>query len=390
VAHRSRYGSGSIRPKGDGRWELRVSAGRDPATSRSRYVSRTVRGSKREAEAALAGLLVGVTQGRDLPTTDATVRDLVEQWLDLRRETLSVTTYEAYLAKARFRLLPAIGDVPVRKLGVRDIDALYRTLSRDVGLAASTVRQIHNILTGSLDQAVRWGWRADNPAKLATLPSIRAAEVRPPSPADVVAAIAMADLELATFLRLAASVGGRRGEVSALRWTNVDLVAGELVIAKALVEKADRTIIEKDTKTHQARRVAIDAGTVAALRAWRAEVERRADIVGVPLRTDGFLFGPTADGSAPWRPFHWTSAWRRLREKAGIDSTVRLHDLRHFAATRLLDAGIPVKTVSGRLGHARPATTLNVYAHFIPASDRLAADTMGEILSGGPPSTGAG
>ncbi|MEO5678598.1 MAG: hypothetical protein ABIS47_02920, partial [Acidimicrobiales bacterium] len=60
------------------------------------------------------------------------------------------------MAKARFRLLPALGHVPVRKLGVRDIDALYRTLSRDVGLAASTVRQIHNILTGSLDQAVRW------------------------------------------------------------------------------------------------------------------------------------------------------------------------------------------------------------------------------------------
>ncbi len=112
--------------------------------------------------------------------------------------------------------------------------------------------------------------------------------------------------------------------------------------------------------------------------------------MGVPLRTDGFVFSPTADGSAPWRPFHWTSAWRRLREKAGIDPRVRLHDLRHFAATRLLDAGIPVKTVSGRLGHARPATTLNVYAHFIPASDRLAADAMGEILSGGPPSTGKG
>ncbi len=111
---------------------------------------------------------------------------------------------------------------------------------------------------------------------------------------------------------------------------------------------------------------------------------------GVPLRTDGFVFSPTADGSAPWCPFHWTSAWRRLREKAGIDPRVRLHDLRHFAATRLLDAGIPVKTVSGRLGHARPATTLNVYAHFIPASDRLAADAMGEILSGGPPSTGKG
>ena len=65
----------------------------------------------------------------------------------------------------------------------------------------------------------------------------------------------------------------------------------------------------------------------------------------------------------------------------GIDPAVRLHDLRHFAATRLLDAGVPVETVSGRLGHARPATTLNVYAHFIPASDQVAADVLGALLT---------
>jgi len=116
-------------------------------------------------------------------------------------------------------------------------------------------------------------------------------------------------------------------------------------------------------------------------KAWRAAVEARSQIAGAALRQDGYVFSPTVDGSEPWRPFHWTSAWRRLREKAGIDPTIRLHDLRHFAATRLLDAGVPVKTVSGRLGHARPATTLNVYAHFIPASDRAAADAMGEILT---------
>jgi len=389
VTRQSRYGSGSIRSKGDSRWELRVSAGRDPVTGRSRYISRTVRGSKREAEAAMAALLIEVRDGRSSHTgTDTTIGVLVEQWLDLRRDTLSVTTYEGYVAKARHRLIPALGDVPVRKLTVRDIDVFYRVLARDVGLAGSTVRQIHNILTGSLDQAVRWGWRTDNPAKLARLPPARQAEVRPPSPADVLAAIAAADLEFATFLRVSASIGGRRGEVAALRWTNIDLDAGELVISRSLVERSDLTIIEKDTKTHQARRVALDAGTVEALRTWRAEVEHRSQIATVPLRKDGYVFSPSVDGSLPWRPFHWTSAWRRLREKTEIDPAIRLHDLRHFAASRLLNAGVPVKTVSGRLGHARPATTLNVYAHFIPASDRLAADAMGEILLPPPPPQG--
>ena len=99
------------------------------------------------------------------------------------------------------------------------------------------------------------------------------------------------------------------------------------------------------------------------------------------MLSDGYVFSSQTDGSTPWRPYRWTSAWLRLRERVGIDKSVRLHDLRHFTATRLLDAGVPVKTVSGRLGHARPATTLNIYAHFAPATDRLAADAMGRILS---------
>lgn len=383
MTSRAGYGGGSLRRSGDRKWELRVSTGRDPVNGRYRYVSRTVTGTRKEAEAALAALLTTVNTGIGGHTgTDTGVAELIEQWLDLKRDSLSVTTWEGYAGKARFRLIPALGKLSVRKLTVRDIDLFYRALARDEKLAASTVRQIHNVLTGALDQAVRWGWRVDNPARLATLPSVRQTDVSPPSPADVMAAIERADQELATFVRLAAVVGGRRGEVGALRWTNVDVAAGELTITKALVESRDRTIYEKDTKTHQARRLAVDPATMEVLRTWRAEVERRASAVGVRVRDDGFVFSPEFDGSKPWRPYHWTSAWRRLRDRVGLEPSVRLHDLRHFTATRMLDAGVPVKTVSGRLGHARAATTLNVYAHFIPASDRAAANLMGDLLRG--------
>jgi len=384
---RAGYGGGSLRRRGDRKWEIRVSAGRDPLKGRYRYVSRTVSGSRKEAEAALAALVTQVSTGTGGHTgTDATMAELIEQWLDLKRDRLSVTTWEGYEGKARFRLIPALGTISVRKLTVRDIDACYRALAREEKLAPSTVRQIHNVLKGSLDQAVRWGWRSDNPARLATLPSVRQADIRPPVPADVLAAIERADQELATFIRVAAVVGGRRGEVGALRWTSVDLATGELSITKSLVESRDHSIFEKDTKTHQARRLAVDPATVEALRAWRTEVESRAEPFGVAVQADGFVFSPELDGSKPWRPFHWTSAWRRLRDRIGIDPKVRLHDLRHFTATRLLDAGVPVKTVSGRLGHARAATTLNVYAHFIPATDRVAADLMGELLTPTPTS----
>jgi integrase len=380
----TRWGRGSLRKRpGRDAWELRVSAGRDPLTRRYRYVSRSFRGSKKEAEVALAQLLTEVSQGRGgLVGADTTLAQLVEAWLELKRDSLSPTTWEGYAGKARFRLIPALGDIPVRKLTVEQIDRFYRALSRDASLSASTIRQLHNILTGSLDQAIRWHWRSDNPARLATLPPVRSAELHPPSPDEVMSAIASASPEFAIFLRVAAAVGGRRGEIGALRWLAVDLESRELVISRALIESSGGTVLEKDTKSHQARRVALDEGTVTALAEWKTTCVARANACGIQLQQGSYVFSPEVDGSVPWKPFHWTSAWRRVRAKSGIDRSYRLHDLRHFAATRLLNAGVPVRTVSNRLGHARPATTLNIYAHFVPASDHVAAEVLGGLLDG--------
>lgn len=92
------------------------------------------------------------------------------------------------------------------------------------------------------------------------------------------------------------------------------------------------------------------------------------------------MFSRSPDSSTPWPPNDITHAFIRLRDRLGLRE-VRLHDLRHFAATRLLGAGIPVRTVSGRLGHANAATTLGVYAHILTESDREAAETLGELVS---------
>ncbi len=98
-----------------------------------------------------------------------------------------------------------------------------------------------------------------------------------------------------------------------------------------------------------------------------------------PVHADGFVFAQTADGSQPLHPDTITNGFRRLCDRAGIEG-VRLHDLRHLHATQLLAAGVPVRTVSGRLGHANVSTTLNVYAHFLEASDREAANVIGGLL----------
>jgi integrase len=185
--------------------------------------------------------------------------------------------------------------------------------------------------------------------------------------------------ELGRYLHLAATCGARRGELCALRWQHIDWNASALTIGRAIVA-VKGGLIEKDTKTHAARRIALDPATLAVLAEQRDQANARASVAGVDLPTSAYVFSTEPDGSIPWTPTTVTKWFQATREALGIEN-VRLHDLRHFAATRLLAAGVPVRTVSGRLGHANAATTLTVYAHFLEASDQAAAEVMGALLA---------
>ncbi len=177
------------------------------------------------------------------------------------------------------------------------------------------------------------------------------------------------------LLLVGAVTGARRGELCALRWSDIDLAHGSVLIHRALIDVGGR-VGEKDTKTHAARRLRLDLATVEALTAYRAATEVRSVALGTALAVDAFAFSHAADGSMPIRPDKVTGSFRRLADRLDL-THVRLHDLRHFAATRMLAAGVPVRTVSGRLGHADASTTLGVYAHFVDASDQDAAAVMG-------------
>jgi len=140
-------------------------------------------------------------------------------------------------------------------------------------------------------------------------------------------------------------------------------------------------VVEKETKTYRSRRIALDPGTVKALQEQRTRMENRAEICETRLVDEGYIFPRDVEGRQPWRPDSGaTGRFHRLRKKVGLE-TVRLHDLRHYVvATRLLDGGVPIRAVSERLGHANATTTLAIYAHAVPATDRRAALVMGDLL----------
>lgn len=242
--------------------------------------------------------------------------------------------------------------------------------------------RIHSILRASLEQAVRWGLLGHNPASRASPPRGGESEVRPPSPAELgrlLDAAAEDDLEFWTYLRLAASSGARRSQICGLRWSDLDLDVGMATFARAVVDGLDGLVL-KDGKTHWAYVVALDPDTVEVLRRHRDASRERAALCGVSLADRGFVFSFDPDGTRPWRPDTVTHRFSRLRQQVGLPE-VRLHDIRHYVATRLLAGGVPISTVAGRLGHARASTTLNVYSHFVPATDQAAADLLASILT---------
>ena len=126
--------------------------------------------------------------------------------------------------------------------------------------------------------------------------------------------------------------------------------------------------VPRATKSHRAYRVAIDGSTIRRLVAPRGRAESRAATTGLHLGEAAFVFSSQADGSWPWLPNRVTKTFRTHRRHAGV-GRFRLHDLRHFMATQMLNAGVPVPTVSEWLGHARVPTTLSIYSHCVSGAD---------------------
>jgi integrase len=371
---------GGLRENSPGVWEVRLEAGRDPVSGKRRQVSRTLRGSKRQAQQLLNSLVADADAGR-VSGTSATFKQLTDEWLSLSGPDLSPTTLRRYRGLLDKRILPALGPRSIHSIRSNDLDRMYQALIIEVGLSPGSVRQVHAVIRRAFRQAVRWGWVASNPALNATPPRAVRSMISPPDPAQVEQLIRRAgdaDPSFARFLRVAAASGARRGEVCALRWRNLDPVSGTLTLDTAIIEVLGG-LAEKDTKTHASRRIAIDSGTLAVLEDQRQFALNLAKRGGSSLTEESFIFSHEPDGASPWAPDFVTKRFQILRDDLGLPE-LRLHDLRHFAATRLLAAGVPVRTVSGRLGHASPSTTLSVYAHFLEASDQDAATVMGGLL----------
>lgn len=170
-----------------------------------------------------------------------------------------------------------------------------------------------------------------------------------------------------------------------MRWSDLDLQAGIARFPRVIVQGPGGVVIEQKARRQKrsGRKVTLDVYSIAALVALHDESFALAVSAGVVLPSDALVFSNDLDGRRPWTPNAISSRYISLRERLGLYD-VRLHDLRHFMATTLLNAGVNPKTVATRGGWSQIATMLNRYAHSLQVSDLDAAQRIGDILANRP------
>jgi integrase len=380
ATHRRSSTPGHIRRRGPDTWQILLESAPDPVTGRRRRIARTTHGSRRDAEQFRAQLAVDIGDGRAEAGARRRLSDVIDRWLEhVTPELAPKTAYNYRHIHDRY-IRSGLGGRNIAKIGPVDLDDLYAHL-RANGLSTKTIRNIHALLHRALAQAVRWGWIRQNAAALATPPRVRAPQIIPPSAEEVQRILETAfetDPALGTFVFLAATTGARRGELGGLRWSDVDFEKGQLVIERTVFAVKGITATKR-TKTDRARRIALGPSTLEVLCRYRDDMLRTVGATDRDVSDLSWLF--PGRGGRPLHPDTLTQRFRRLVADVGV--LCRLHDLRHFVATQALAAGVPVRTVSGRLGHANPSTTHNIYAHFVEASDRDAAATLDLLVAGG-------
>lgn len=351
------------------------------------YVSRQGYETRDDAVRAMRAAMAALDAGRGLNPLRVTAADYMRSWVDeyarsgRRKETTVATTRNhvaAYIVPWLERR-----DRPVL-LGRLDADTIARMYgdllaggrcgrggeATGAPLSPKTVRNIAGTLHRALGDAVRRGHLASNPAELVELPTWRRRDLTVWQAADVAHFLRVAldhDDPMYAVWRLIVATGMRRGEVLGLRWSDVSMADGVVTIEQTRV-RLDR-MVTTTTKTRAGRRtIALDHSTITALAYLRNAQDAAAETLGVAPYE---LVATDMDG----RAIHACTLLDRFRaatDRAGLPRC-RLHDLRHSAAAHMLEHGVPVHIVAGRLGHRSPTTTLAIYAAFLPAADREAA-----------------
>lgn len=336
----------------------------------------------------------------------------LSEYLTEHVESLQIrsTTRAGYRTKITRHVLPSLGGKRLGDLTRGDLERLYRRLAEGgradhrtgEGLSLATIKQVHAILSGALTEAERDGLITVNPARHARMPAPGQGkelghEIHTWTAPDLARFLTATEGErYGALWHFLAMTGCRRGEALGLRWSDLHLDGQQPTasirrsVTLASVGDGTKRVTIAPPKSGKARIIDLDAGTVSALRKWKARQAKERLAAGEAWSDPegGALVFPRdaerlAEGGTPGEHLNpeRCSRYFQGRVKAHGLPKIRLHDLRHTWATLALLAGVHPRVVQERLGHSTITITLQTYSHVTAGQQRQAAETVSAMLS---------
>jgi len=323
-------------------------------------------------------LLAAAQQGMPVAPDKQTVETFLAGWLATARSSVRPRTHESYTDMVRLHLLPTLGHHRLTTLAPQHVHALLDAKLAE-GLSPRTVQYLHAILRRALGQAVRWGVVPRNVAALVSPPRVSRRElpVLTPDEARHLLEHIRGD-RLEALYTIALALGLRQGEALGLQWEDVDLENGALRVRHTL-QRVDGAPQLMEPKSSQSRRtIAMPSVAVLALREHRTRQLQERLWAGSRWQKSDFIFTSTI--GTPLYSRATTQRFQRILTAAGL-RRVTFHSLRHACASFLLAQGVSPRVVMETLGHSQFSTTMDIYAHVMPAMQRDAAERMDALLA---------
>lgn len=363
---------GSVTRRPDGLWEARITLG---GGKRKSFYAKT----RQEAARKLAAALRDQEAGLPVVGSAQTVEQYLLSWLAAVKPTIRDQTWRVYELRVRVHVIPTLGSTRITKLTAQQIQLLYAQKLEE-GLSTTTVHHLHAVLHRAFDAALRLGVIQRSVLDMVEVPRMRHHEMKTLSGAQAQQLLATARGDrLEALYVVALATGMRQGELLALRWHDVDLDGASLQVRASVHYTKDGYVFAEPKTKYSRRRIALSQVAVAALREHQMRQQAERLELGEAWEDHDLVF-PNAVG----KPLDGTNLlhywFYPLLKRAGLPR-VRFHDLRHTAATLLLEHSINPKVVSEMLGHSHVSVTLGIYSHVMPHMQQQAADAMDAALS---------
>lgn len=357
-------------------YQITVETDCNPLTGERERRWKTVRGTKKQAEAVMRRMIDELEQGNVATPSAMKVQDWMTLWVGTYLPNIEETTRVGYEEKIKNYIVPELGHIQLKALKPTNVQSWINGLNKR-GLSPKTIRNVFNNLNAAMKKAVVLRMIPNNPCEGAELPKLVKYQANIYDTPDMKKALSIAEgTDMYIPVLLALTVGLRRGELLALRWHHIDFETGVIHIRDNMVKGKDgKPVIKTPKSASGTRDIIVGSSVLSALSAAKEAYDKAKTSPG--FHDDGFVV--CQENGKHYMPDSMTQKWERFMTAKGLPH-VRLHDLRHSCATAMISAGVDAVTVKDTLGHSDVTTTMKFYVHSTPAMNKRAADTMDKVI----------